>query len=340
MKNYKFNIEFFHSKVARRVTGLFLLSALVPLITTAFLSKSYITNILIDQGYSNLQNEGKYYVMSLFDRILFIEMRLANIANDINTNQNKKLNLKNLHGNEFSSLIKEKISKTLLIKNNDIKDNKKIRIYSNTMSNGKTKIFMSLQLKQHNNNTITRLTAEINPDYLWNTDNKSQPAFNLCIVNQGGGIFYCSKPIPETITLNNTQRTQTNNKIEHWTSSDGDYISSSKMLFLKSKFNSTNWKIIVAQLEKDVLSPASTFNRLFPLVIILTLLVVLLLSITQIQRILIPLKKLISGTARVANRNFNEKVDVTSDDEFFDLAQSFNSMSERLKRQCDIYNSL
>ena len=70
MKKFKINNEFFQSKVARRVTGLFLLSALVPLITTAVLSKSYLTNILIDQGYSNLQNEGKYYVMSLFDRLL------------------------------------------------------------------------------------------------------------------------------------------------------------------------------------------------------------------------------------------------------------------------------
>ena len=60
MKKLKLNNEFFQSKVARRVTGLFLLSALVPLITTAFLSKTYLTNILIDQGYSNIQSEEKY----------------------------------------------------------------------------------------------------------------------------------------------------------------------------------------------------------------------------------------------------------------------------------------
>lgn len=333
MKFFKFNAKFFQSKVARRVTGLFLLSALVPLITTAYISKTYLTNILIDQGYTNLQNEGKYYVMSLYDRLLFVEMRLTNIANNMSTLPDKKITLKNYHGNEFTSLTKEKISKTSLIKNSTIKDNNKIRIYSNTNSNGKTSIFMSLQLKQHDNNTISHLTAEINPDYLWNTNSKSTTDLNICIINEGGGIFYCSKPIPKTITLNNTQRTHTNKKIERWTSNDGDYISASKILFLKSKFDSPNWKIIVTQQEKDVLSPASTFNKLFPLVILLTLLVVLLLSMTQIQRILIPLKNLISGTRRVANRDFNEKVIVKSDDEFCDLATSFNAMSETLKRQ-------
>jgi len=338
----KLNNEFFQSKVARRVTGLFLLSALVPLITTAFLSKTYLTNILIDQGYSNLQSEGKYYVKSLFDRLLHVETRLTNIANDLSAFKNKNVILKNYRGDEFLSLIKEKTSKITLIKNKDEKNNNKVRIYSRTLSNGKTNIFMSLQLKQYNKNTTTHLIAEINPEYVWDTKSKSKShsAFNICVINEGGEIFYCSKAIPDTITLNNTQRTSENKKIERWTSNDGDYISASKVLFLKSRFNSTNWKIITTQLEEDVLSPASTFNRLFPLVIILTLLVVLLLSMTQIQRILIPLKKLISGTRRVANREFNEKVEVKSNDEFFDLAQSFNAMSERLKRQFSAFTIL
>ena len=333
MKTFKINFEFFQSKVARRVIGLFLLSALVPLITTAYLSKTYLSHILIEQGYSNLQKEGKYYGMSLLDRLLFIEMRLTNIATDINSLTNKKNILKKYHGYEFSSLIKETINITPLIQKHKFRNKHKIRIHSNTTSDGKTKIFMSLQLKKHNKSTISRLTAEVNPDYLWNTSNHAHSNFNICIVNEGGGIFYCSKPIPETITLNNTQRTQDNKKIERWTSSDGDYISASKVIFLKSNFNSTNWKVIITQSEKDVLTPASTFNKLFPLVIALTLLVVLLLSISQIQRILIPLKKLISGTKRIANREFNEKVCIESNDEFFDLAESFNSMSQRLKRQ-------
>ena len=340
MKLFKINNEFFQSKVARRVTGLFLLSALVPLIATAILSKTYLTSILIDQGYSNLQSEGKYYVMSLFDRLLHIETRLTNIANNLNESKNKKIILENYYGNEFLSLKKERVSTTALITNVSEESNNKSRIYSRTSDNGKTNIFMSLQLKQNNKNTSTYLTAQINTDYLWDSQPKSNSNFNICIINQDGGMFYCSKALPDTITLNNTQRTSDNKKIEHWASNDGNYISASKVLFLKSRFNSTNWKIIITQLEEDVLSPASTFNRLFPLVIILTLLVVLSLSMAQIQRILIPLKKLISGTQRIAKREFNEKVEVESNDEFYDLAQSFNDMSERLKKQFSAFTIL
>lgn len=278
--------------------------------------------------------------MSLFDRLLHIETRLTDIANNLNEEKNKKVILENHYGSEFLSLKKETISTTSLITNDREESNNKSRIYSRTLGNGKTNIFMSLQLKQSNKNTSTYLTAKINTDYLWDSQPKSNSDFNICIINQDGGIFYCSKILPDTITLNNTQRTSENKKVERWTSSDGDYISASKVLFLKSRFNSTNWKIIITQLEEDVLAPASTFNRLFPLVIILTLLVVLSLSMTQIQRILIPLKKLISGTRRIAKREFSEKVEVESNDEFYDLAQSFNDMSERLKRQFSAFTIL
>lgn len=339
MKKLKINNEFFQSKVARRVIGLFLLSALVPLIMTAFLSKTYLTKILIEQSYSTLQNEGKYYVMSLFERLVHIETRLNDIAKIQISPNSKSSILKKNHGDEFTSLIKEKTIKTSLIESNGIKNNK-VHIYSRTMSDGKTSIFMKSQLEQQNKNTTTQLTAELNPKYLWDIKPKSESIFNICIVDEDGGILYCSKAIPKKITLNNSQRTFINKKIEHWSSSDGKYISASKVLFLKSKFNSTNWKVIVTQSEKNVLAPASTFNKLFPLVILLTLLVVLLLSMTQIQRILIPLKKLIRGTRRVASRDFNEKVDVESNDEFYDLAQSFNTMSEQLKRQFSAFTIL
>ena len=254
MKNFKIrklriNIEFFNSKVARRVTGLFLLSALVPLITTAFLSKTYITNILIEQGYTNLQSEGKYYVKSIFDRLQHIEKRLTDIAETLNKSNNKSIILNKNQGDEFTSLVKEKITKTSIIESNYIKDNK-IHIYSRTMSNGKTSVFMSLQLEQSYKNTTTLLTAELASDYLWDSKSKTYNIFNVCIVNEGGGVLYCSKEIPETITLNNSQRTFNNKKIERWSSKDGDYISASKTLFLKSKFDSTNWKVLLPNQKK------------------------------------------------------------------------------------------
>ena len=64
--------------------------------------------------------------------------------------------------------------------------------------------------------------------------------------------------------------------------------------------------------------------------IVCSILVVTLLSVTQIRRFMGPLEKLRDGTRRIGNREFDTKVDVTSGDEFEQLADSFNEMSGRL----------
>ena len=82
-----------------------------------------------------------------------------------------------------------------------------------------------------------------------------------------------------------------------------------------------------------MLAPLAKFKATFPLVVLMALLVVLLLSIIQIRRSLVPLEKLQEGTRRIAIRDFDCRVTVTSKDEFEELATSFNAMAGRLGRQ-------
>lgn len=65
----------------------------------------------------------------------------------------------------------------------------------------------------------------------------------------------------------------------------------------------------------------------------MSLWVVLLLSISQIRKSLIPLVKLKEGTQRIARREFDSRVEVESRDEFGELALSFNTMAGQLGKQ-------
>ena len=60
---------------------------------------------------------------------------------------------------------------------------------------------------------------------------------------------------------------------------------------------------------------------------------VMLLSISQIRRSLVPLERLTEGTKRIARRDFGHTVQITSGDEFEDLATSFNAMAGRINSQ-------
>ena len=61
--------------------------------------------------------------------------------------------------------------------------------------------------------------------------------------------------------------------------------------------------------------------------------VVSLLSLVRIRRNLVPLEALREGTRRIAAKDFDARVTVTSNDEFQELAQSFNQMTEQLGEQ-------
>src|SRR5215213_10652994 len=75
------------------------------------------------------------------------------------------------------------------------------------------------------------------------------------------------------------------------------------------------------------------FTNTFLLVVVLSALAVLLLSISQIRRSVLPLEELQKGTQRIAQRDFTSRVTVTSRDEFEQLASSFNTMATQLGRQ-------
>ena len=58
-----------------------------------------------------------------------------------------------------------------------------------------------------------------------------------------------------------------------------------------------------------------------------------MLSMVQIRRSLDPVQKLKEGTRRIASRDFESRVTISTGDEFEELADSFNAMAGQLGRQ-------
>ncbi|MBW2408370.1 MAG: HD domain-containing protein [Deltaproteobacteria bacterium] len=114
---------------------------------------------------------------------------------------------------------------------------------------------------------------------------------------------------------------------------DENHLASRWAIFLKPKFLIDGWTVILLQSEADVLAPIANFQKMFILVVLMALWIVLFLSIRFIRRSLGPLQLLKEGTRRIARTDFDCQVDVNSQDEFEELAESFNQMSSRLSRQ-------
>ena len=93
------------------------------------------------------------------------------------------------------------------------------------------------------------------------------------------------------------------------------------------------WTLVISEAREAVVAPMDDFRRSFPLAIALALGAAVILSLSQLRRSLAPLDALYSGTKRVSDGQFDQPVVVTSEDEFAEVAASFNAMSDRIRRQ-------
>ena len=343
----KFQYQFLRSKVARRIVWLFFLSALVPIIATALLSYTYVSDLLIQQSQTQMRQAGKLYGMAVLERLLFIDDKLRNIALLINTKQELQpdelrqyfggeLNTLALTGSDkkIDALFIDKLSPLKLppLNQEDYLSNK-ANIFSMLASDGTRKIYMRISIGSLQTSGQS-LVAEINQEYLWGDKDTLPFSTYLCVVENSDKILFCSHPAPEQLLQKLTiDAADTESRTIFWTYQNEKYLAVSWELFIKSRFNGPRWRIIASQREADALMLINTFNKLYPLVIGLSLLVILLLSISQIRRSLVPLERLIEGTQRVTNREFDKPVVVESHDEFATLANSFNTMTARLGKQ-------
>jgi signal transduction histidine kinase len=125
-----------------------------------------------------------------------------------------------------------------------------------------------------------------------------------------------------------------------WSDGASDHLAAYWPLFLKAEFLGPTWTVVLNESKTDALAPLARFRRSFPLILLLTFGTVLLLSIGQIRRSLLPLQRLQQGARRIATRAFDTRVEVTSRDEFADVAASFNTMAARLGMQFGVLTTL
>ncbi len=185
------------------------------------------------------------------------------------------------------------------------------------------------------------LWAEINPLFVWwgpQLENNLPPASELCVLNAARtAVLFCTTS-SEVLQSLLAESPDALGELT-WSQEDAEFLTSYRTANLRVQFDIDGLTVAVSQEKSYLLSPLADFRRSFPPIIVASLGLVLLLSIGQIRRRLVPLERLQSGTKRIAARDFSARVEVDSGDEFEQLAGDFNSMAERLAKQFDALRS-
>lgn len=182
------------------------------------------------------------------------------------------------------------------------------------------------------------LVVEVDSGFLWGRG-EQLPLAHVCVSIDGSTVLYCSTPTARLL-LKAAHGAASSHSVFKDVLDGSHYLGYAWDLFLQADFNSPPWRIYTFESERQALSPANSFKYLFVPAIVGLIAGTLLLGIIQIRRRLEPLNQLVTGTRRVAERDFSTRIDIHSGDEFEDLASAFNSMTQRLGTQIDTLEAL
>lgn len=349
----KFDTKIFQSKIARRIFLMFVSSALLPVFCLSIISYKNVTKQLHKQSSTWLHRSVKGYGLSLYERLMFLESNLQLVAsslrktsetstqasfNDFNERFASRFRSVALFGNlkEYRPIFKtmNQFKKPNEEENKHLNAGKTVISIVNH-SNSSPQIMMIMPTDPENLNA-GYLMGEINPNYLWGIDqgNTLPPNTEFCVLDASKNVLFNSISYPDSFYR------QVYSNLSHSSSGQFEfalenqkYLVSYWTAFMKPRFLVRGWTSVISQPKDNVLTSISHFKTIFPLVVLLSLWVVLLFSIYSIRKSLVPLELLKKGTRRIAMKDFDCQVNVTSGDEFEDLAVDFNKMAAELNRQ-------
>lgn len=343
----KSNVSYARSLFARRMFGLFILSALVPVCVLTFISIRQIADKARIENLERLRQAAKSVDSTIHEGLFLIdaELRSALAPQVYTSEQLSELNLKNqqhkllgltlfrgaavekhIFGNATPPPLLNLTARKQLEAGNPF-------LYLHSNGEQRARIFIAAA-KNQGRREQSLLAGEINPQYLWDMLETTIPtAIGICILDPNGKTLFSNTGIASEL-INSVMGKLGRSQIGHfgWDNGTEEYLVSYRTVFLKSNFGADGWTVVAVQSKQEALQPVKIFLRTFYLVAVLTLLIVIFISSIQIRRSLLPLSILREGAQKISDGDFTTRVSISSNDEFEDLATSFNTMALKLGR--------
>jgi putative nucleotidyltransferase with HDIG domain len=333
-----------YGKLARRVFWLFVLCALLPLAVFSIVVVLNVSAQLSEQNRRLLRQTSRESAMSIFEHLSFLEADMRLIATSLETTQptpkSTEVQLPPKLGEHFRGLeiLTQDGGRRLIFGNMEIvyfSPEERAFLHSGRSvvstrgcSSPTPCIFLSQELAEQGA-LQGLLVGEVDATHLWGQENLP-PLIDICVLDDQGRTLFCpqadSSQFPQKIA--NTFSGQF-----EWSTNGNKYLSDYWSVPLKPRFFVSHWTIVASEARSDVLAPLSHFKRIFLLTVLLAFWVVILLSLIQIRRNMVPLTRLQEGTRRLTRGDLGARVTVPGTDEFAELASSFNFMAARIEKQ-------
>jgi HAMP domain-containing protein len=177
---------------------------------------------------------------------------------------------------------------------------------------------------------IATVAVTLSPAFLWAARDADPQQPGFCVLSEAGVPLFCPVPLPDEARLRLTAAAAPGERLTQFSVDGTTMRAGAAVLKASAHFLAPDIVIAAARKESQLLDPTLTFRRTFLPIAGLSVLLVLLLSLVEVRRILVPLHAVLDGMRRVAARDFGSPVPVLDRDEFGQMAESFNSMTAQL----------
>ncbi len=350
----RLEISFLRSRVARRIVSLFVICALIPISVLGLLSYRQVIRQLTDQARSRLHLYSKSLGMSIYERLASLQSEMRIIASPGGL-QTAGMALAEPSG-EYGDYLGERFLALDFIPDRGERrhlfgeemevpeftasqiehgSRGETLVFARFSPSGGSRIFMAVPAVGEKGSRAC-LLSELRGSYLWymESENTLPAGAEVQVLGPDQQLIFTS--VPEVTALPPPARDLIQNSSAGWFDwkiGGEKHLAGFWQLFMESRFHARRWTVVVSESESYLNAPLAYFKRVFPLIVVLSLWVIILLSLIQIRRSLIPLEKLKVGTKRMARGEFETRVDIKRQDEFGELAASFNEMALELGRQ-------
>ena len=287
----RIDTTFLRSKVARRIFILFVCCALLPILVLIIFYYGHFTKQLNVRSQRQLHQTSKDIGMYIYERLLFLETEMNMVASRIDVTRGVAFSRSVKDFNELQhfkgfALVSDKvIFKPLVGRIQNIPaltqsekrhlQSGKTVVSTMYLPANSSRIFMSMALDpQQPRRGI--LCGEINPSYLWGIgdENPWTHSAELSILDDSNNILFSTITPPLSFPEEAVRAMDTNASGPfEWEHEKTRYMAGYWSLFLKARYYTPKWTVVLSESKADVLAPVATFKKTFPFIILMTFLV-------------------------------------------------------------------
>ncbi len=343
------------SKFARRLLLIFVLCALVPLVTLAFVTLNQVTAELRAESEKRLHHASKATALAILARLQQVHAGLVSLPIPEGSDDLTFLRTSagELHGKLNSLAVRlDPDAGFQPVFGDAVDQDALLPEMMETYQQGRPVVTttrqpmgdLRVQIHQHlGPRRGIDLVGTISIPFLLDIGDRITlpPMAEFCVLDDQLRVLACSldthSSIPKDLVRGDERSIA--GSID-WDQDGKRFLGRYWKLFLEPTFGIPSWTVVLIEPEASVLAPIKNFRLTFVPVMLICLFSVSLLTISQLRKRLEPLDQLKEGTRRIAERDFAVELDVTSGDEFEELASSFNLMARNLRDQFDALTSL